>query len=410
MDHDVPVGYLKRCQITGSDDLHEIIDLGFQPPCDALLDTKDQPEKKYSLRLMLSPKSGLAQLDYVVDGREIYPPSYPYRSGISKPLADYQRAFADGVVSRFGKGLVVDIGSNDGTLLTGFKRLGCDVLGVEPTDVAKIARDENGIETLQAFFTEFLARQLGKAHIITTTNVFAHMAGLGEVMRGITALLDKNGVFITESHYLLDVLQKNQFDTVYHEHIRTYSLKSLVALFSQYGMEVFDVQRADRYGGNIRAYVGWKGVRPVSKWVAKLLRKERDVGLDRPGSWKPFQSAVKQVREDFQSFLYRSKREGKSLAGVSAPGRCAVLLNYCNVDSDLIPYLGELHNSLKLGKYQPGCRIPIVDNRRIIEEQPDAVVLMAWHYEKPIVERLRAEGFKGEIYAPLPTFRCVSAS
>jgi hypothetical protein len=410
VDHDVPVGYLKRCQITGSEDLHEIIDLGFQPPCDALLETKDQPENKYSLRLMLCPESGLAQLDYVVDGREIYPPSYPYRSGISKPLADYQRAFADGVVERFGKGLVVDIGSNDGTLLTGFKRLGCPVLGVEPTDVAKIAREENSIETLQAFFTEDLARQIGKAHVITTTNVFAHMAGLGEVMRGICALLDRDGVFITESHYLLDVLQKNQFDTIYHEHIRTYSLKSLVALFKQYGMEVFDVQRAERYGGNIRAYVGWKGVHPVDRRVGDLLHLEYAQALDMPERWVSFREAVGKVRESFQSFLYSCKRQGKSVAGVSAPGRSAVLLNYCGVDSDLLPYLGELHNSLKLGKYQPGCRIPIVNNERIVREQPDAVVLMAWHYEQPIVERLRREGYRGEIYAPLPDFRCVSAS
>jgi hypothetical protein len=400
--------------VSGSGNLFEAIDLGHQPPCDALLDSLDGPEKTYPLRLMICPESGLAQLDYVVDGREIYPPSYPYRSGISKPLADYQRAFAFGVVEKFGRGFVVDVGSNDGTLLTGFQRNGCSVLGVEPTDVAHIAREENAVETVQEFFTEELAKTIvqdhGQAHIVTMTNVFAHMAPLGEVMRGLAQLLSRDGVFITESHYLLDVLDKTQFDTVYHEHIRTYSLKSLVTLFPQYGMEVFDVQRAERYGGNLRAYVGWKDKHPVSSRVGELLKLEEDRELFNPVSWANFRRRVVNARNDMMEFLYRMQREGRKVAGVSAPGRCSTLLNFYGVDASLIPYLGELHNSLKLGKYVPGCQIPIVPNRRIIEEQPDAAVLMAWHYGEPIVKRLRDEGFKGEIYAPLPTFQCVSAS
>ena len=410
--HDAGVGYLHRCQITGSDNLFEAIDLGYQPPCDALLDRfalGHKPEQTYPLKLMICPDSGLAQLSYVVDGNEIYPPSYPYRSGISKPLADYQRAFADDVVARFGKGMTVDIGSNDGTLLTGFQRHGCEVLGVEPTNVAQIAIDA-GVPTAQTFFTEAVAVGVGKARIVTMTNVFAHMAPLGEVMRGICVLLERGGVFITESHYLLDVLQKTQFDTIYHEHIRTYSLKSICTLVEQYGLEVFDVQRADRYGGNIRAYIGWTGEHPVSPAVDNLLALEDRMGLFDHLSWAGFRGRVCEAREQTMNFLYRMRREGKSVAGVSAPGRCATLLNYFGIGPDLLPYLGELHNSLKLGKYQPGCHIPIVDNKRIIQEQPDAVLLMAWHYAEPIVERLRREGYAGDIYAPLPTFRKVSES
>src|SRR5262249_22361874 len=156
------------------------------------------------------PESGLAQLDYVVDGRIVYPPTYPYRSGISRPIEIYQRAFADGIVERFAPptgSLCVDIGSNDGTLLTGFKRHTLRPLGVEPTNIANIARTENAIETIQSFFTEALAteivRDYGHAKIVTMTNVFAHMATLGEVMRGLLRLLDRTGLFITESHYLL---------------------------------------------------------------------------------------------------------------------------------------------------------------------------------------------------------------
>src|SRR5271165_3142432 len=305
-DHDVASGPLTRCQITGSSDLELVIDLDCQPLCDSLLTREQltQPETYYPLRLFLCPESGLAQLDYVVDGSVVYHPHYPYRSGITKELAVYQRAFADGIVRELAVprgSLCVDIGSNDGTLLTGFKQQGMRALGVEPTNIAKIARDENGIETLQSFFTESLARDIvkdyGRAKVITATNVFAHMAPLGEVVRGICALLDDDGVFITESHYLLDVIEKGQFDTVYHEHIRTYSLKSLVTLFSYYGMEVFDVRRADRYGGNIRAYVSRKGTRPIAPAVPALLALEVERGLFDPKTYVRFRNRVEQNRD-----------------------------------------------------------------------------------------------------------------
>ena len=414
IDQDVKPGRLDRCQITGSSELNLVIDLGHQPPCDSLLTAEmlNQPEKTYPLRLMHCPESGLAQLDYVVDGSEIYYPDYPYRSGISRPLEVYQRAFADGIVKRFAisaGALCVDIGSNDGTLLTGFKRHGCRALGVEPTNIARIARSENDIETIQQFFTEALAhdivRDYGRARVITMTNVFAHMASLGEVMRGLVQLLDRDGVFVTESHYLLDVLEKNQFDTVYHEHIRTYSLKSLLRLFSDYGMEVFDVERAERYGGNIRAYVARKGLYPVSAAVGELRELEDRVGLHTQEAWNQFRRRVLDNRDKFMEFMYQARRQGRSLIGNSCPGRASTLLNYYGVTPDLMPYIGELPTSLKLGLYLPGKHIPVVKNTRIVEEQPDYLVLLSWHYMEPIVQRLRSEGVKSRLVTPLPEFK-----
>ena len=418
IDHDAKPGRLDRCQITGSTNLHLVIDLGHQPPCDSLLtaDQLHQPEKTYPLRLMLCPESGLAQLDYVVDGAEIYYPDYPYRSGISRPLEVYQRAFADGIVTRFGVAagsLCVDIGSNDGTLLTGFKRHGCRALGVEPTNIAKIARSENDIETIQQFFTEALARDIvrdyGHPKIVTMTNVFAHMAPLGEVMRGLVLLLGDGGVFITESHYLLDVLEKNQFDTIYHEHIRTYSLKSLVTLCSYYGLEVFDVERAERYGGNIRAYIARQGRHPVSAAVGDLLALEDRVGLHTREVWDGFRARVLDNRDKFMDFVYRAHREGRRLIGNSCPGRAATLLNFYGVTPDLMPYIGELPTSLKLGLFLPGKHIPIVKNTRIVEEQPDYLVLLSWHYTEPIVKRVRSEGVRSTLITALPDFAILDA-
>ncbi|PWT74093.1 MAG: class I SAM-dependent methyltransferase [Proteobacteria bacterium] len=410
-DHDVPPGPLTRCQISGSSNLEPVIDLDCQPLCDSLLSKDDlsRPEPYYPLRLYICPESGLAQLDYVVEGSLVYHPDYPYRSGITKELEVYQRAFAQEVMTELGtakQALCIDIGSNDGTLLTGFKRLGMRTLGIEPTNIAKIARQESGIDTIQSFFVEALAKEIatdfGKAKVITATNVFAHMASLGEVMRGICRLLDDDGVFITESHYLLDVVEKTQFDTVYHEHIRTYSLKSLVTLFGYYGLEVFHVRRADRYGGNIRAYVARKGSRPVSAGVGELLDLEVERGLFDPKTYHGFRARVHEARDRLMTLAYRARRSGAAFVGNSCPGRCSTLLNYYGMTRDLMPYIAEQPASLKLGLYLPGKHIPVVVNQRLIDEQPEYVVLLAWHYAQPIAEQLRARGLKSKLVTPLP--------
>lgn len=417
IDHDAVPGKLEHCQITGSTNLNLVIDLGHQPPCDSLLTAAmlDLPEKTYPLRLMHCPESGLAQLDYVIEGSEIYYPDYPYRSGISKPLETYQRAFADRIVERFNiapGSLCLDIGSNDGTLLTGFKRHNCRVLGVEPTNIAAIARSENGVETIQHFFTESIARDIvrdyGNPKVVTMTNVFAHMAPLGTVMRGLVELLNRNSVFITESQYLLDVLEKNQFDGIYHEHIRTYSLKSLVTLFKYYGLEVFDVERGERYGGNIRAYVARKGDYPVASAVGELLALEDHIGLHTPEVWAQFRARVYEQRDKFMEFVYQTHRRGQRLVGNSCPGRSSTLLNFYGITPDLMPYIGELPTSLKLGLYVPGKHIPVVNNRRIIDEQPDFLVLLAWHYADFIAKRLRDEGVRAKLVMALPEFTVLS--
>ena len=418
IDHDVKPGHLNHCQVCGSQELELVIDVGHQPLCDALLTPEQlqKPETSYPLRLFRCVHCTLTQLDYVVDGSVVYPPEYPYRSGITKELEVYQRAFADSVVTRHGiaeGSLCVDIGSNDGTLLSGFKRLNMRALGVEPTNIAHIARAENQIETIQSFFTESLARDIvrdyGKAKVVTTTNVFAHMASLGEVVRGIMTLLDDDGIFITESHYLVDVLQQQQFDTIYHEHIRTYSLKSLVTLFAFYDCDVFDVQRADRYGGNLRAYVCRKGRRPIGKAVADGLSLESDLGLSSPAIYSSFRNRAAQARDDLMQRAYEARRSGQSFVGNSCPGRCATLLNYCGMNRDLMPYIAEQPTSLKLGRYLPGQHIPIVDNSILIKEQPDFVVLLAWHYAKPISEQLRQRGLKSKFVMPLPVVKTLEA-
>ena len=410
IDHDVAPGHLQHCQICGSNDLELVFDCGHQPLCDGLLTAEglNRPEKHYPLRLFRCVECANTQLDYIVSGEEVYAPEYPYRSGITHELRTYQEAMASDLIPKVGLApgsLVVDIGSNDGTLLGGFKKLGMKELGIEPTNIGKIARDA-GIETLQTFFTEKVARDVrrdyGPAKLMTATNVFAHMATLGEVMRGITALLDNDGVFVFENHYLLDVIERNQYDTIYHEHVRTYCLKAVIRLFSYYDMEVYRVERVNRYGGNIRVFTARKGLRPIEPSVGMLLKVEQEAGLYDGKAYADFRSNVEKTRDDLLSLVFKAKASGQLLVGKACPGRCSTLLNYCDIGPSLMPYIAEQHTSLKLGMYLPGKHIPVVKDVTLLKDQPDYIVILAWHYGQPIGRQLREMGLKSKLVLPLP--------
>jgi SAM-dependent methyltransferase len=413
--HLIKNGHIDKCQVCSSSKLNLILDLGHQPLCDSLL-TKEMlnhPETTYPLRMLWCEECSLAQIDYCVEGSVVYHPDYPYRTGITKELVEYQKDMSRSLISRYNirhGELVVDLGSNDGTLLTGFKEHGIKVLGVEPTNIAKIA-NQNGIETVQKFFAVNIANEIknkyGEASLILSTNMFAHMATIGEVVSGIEALLKHDGVFVLESHYLMDVIQGGQFDTIYHEHLRTYSLKSLVKLFSYYNFTITDVERGSRYGGNIRVHVTKGKNRRISENVFALLNLEENSGLYKLETYVKFVDRVKQAKKDFMNFMFKIKKEGKTIVANSCPGRSVTLLNYYGVDTDLIPYIAEQPTSLKLGMFLPGKLIPIVNNEILIKEQPDYVILLAWHYAEPIMEQLKARGLKSNFVIPLPDLKVV---
>jgi len=416
--HFLETGHIEGCQICNSKKLHIILDLGHQPLCDTLLTKKmlNEPEKTFPLRMVWCENCTGVQIDYCVDGSEVYYPDYPYRSGITKELSEYQEKICFSLIEKYGlksSDLVMDIGSNDGTLLGGFKREGIKILGVEPTNIAKIAI-KNGIPTIQSFFdiktAKAILKEKGSVSLITATNMFAHMQTFGEVIMGIHALLKKDGVFVTATHYLLDVIQGGQFDSLYHEHLRTYSLKSLIALFDYYDFTITDVERGDRYGGNIRVHVTKGKGQKVSPRVKELLKVEKEAGLDKFSTYKKFAERVQRARLKFMEFLIKTKKSGEYIVGNSCPGRCSTLLNYYGVDSELLPYLAEQPTSLKLGMYLPGKHIPVVNNKILIKEQPKYVVLLAWHYAKPIMEQLIARGLKSDFVIPLPDFKIVKNS
>ena len=412
--HNIPSGPVVCCQVCGSQELELVLDLGHQPLCDTLLSAEDlnEPETFYPLRQLWCPKCTLSQLDYVVPGSVVYHHEYPYRTGVTRELAAYQDEMAAAILADLSiapDSLVVDVGCNDGTLLSGFQRRGMRVTGVEPTGIARYAT-EAGIDTIQAPFDKNVAAQIvesrGKAKVVTATNVFAHMSSLGDVIEGLEVLVADDGYFVLENHYLSAVMERLQFDTIYHEHLRTYSLRSLVVLFEFYDFQVVDAQKVSRYGGNIRVTVAKGRNHRVSERVQRIVAEELAT-LTKPEYYVWFREQSIRLKNALVSLAIDCKNEGAPLVGNSCPGRCSTLLNYAGIGPDLMPYIAEQPASLKLGKFLPGKHIQVVNNQRLIDEQPRSVVLLAWHYAQPIAEQLRERGLKSKLYVPMPEVRAL---
>ena len=413
--HDLPTGALSSCQICSSTDLALVLDLGHQAPCDSLLTSAQLrgPEKSYPLRFLRCRDCGLTQIDYVVPPEVVFHPEYPYRSGITDTLVKHLRSTADAIVDNYkipvGE-LAVDIGSNDGTLLKGFKARSIRVLGVEATNIAQIA-NVDGIETIQAFFNEGLARNIvanhGQAAAITATNMFAHVARLGELMRGVLHLLKDGGLFVTESHYLPNILETAQYDSIYHEHLKSYSLRPLMHLLSFYGFTVTDAEKIPNYGGSIRVYAIKGKDLELSERLRRLLEAEDRIGLNSDAPFDRFRQTVLKSKLDLTRLLVDLSAQGKPAPGIGCPGRSSTLLNFVGVTPDLMPYIAEQNTSLKIGLFLPGKHIPIVDEKRLFDEQPEYAVMLSWHYAEPIIAALRRRGLKSKIVMPLPDVHIV---
>ena len=408
--HDLQPGKQVECQVCSSKDIEEVVDLGFNAPCDSLLwpEDLDKSETRFPLRLVRCKNCGLAQIDHVVPADILFFKEYPYRSGITPTLVKNLQSTGRTTCERMGVragSMVVDIGSNDGTLLKGFKSLGMKVLGVEPTNIADIANSE-GIETIQSFFCESTGKEIrdkyGPVDIATAANMFAHVDKLGELIRGVEKMLSADGVFITESHYVVDLLETLQYDSIYHEHLKYYSVGSLKKLFSYYDFTVIDVDRINNYGGSIRVYAQKGKGRVERDSVKELLAMEKEMGIDDGEIFAEFAMKVKDSKIKLKKMLANAKADGLTIAGIGCPGRAATLLSYCGIDKDTLDYVAEQSSSLKIGLYTPGTQLPIVDESRLIEQQPDICLMLSWHYYAPIVEKLREKGLKSKIIIPLP--------
>jgi hypothetical protein len=403
-----------ECGICGSPDLESVLFLGFLPPVNTMPVVGERPTEQpaYPAEMLRCGKCTLVQLGLTVDPAILFPPSYPYTSGTTRILrenfAELCREAAP-LIALQKNDLVVDVGSNDGTLLGNFKDAGFRVCGIEPTNASKIALSKD-IPTIVSFFgasaVETVKKTHGKAKLVTAANVFAHIEDVHSVVAGIVDLLDDKGVFISESHYLVSLLETLQYDTIYHEHLRYYALGSLVNLLGMHGLEVFHAKRIPTHGGSIRVYAARKGERQVLPSVREILAHEENA-LSRK-AFEEFKQSVVKSKLELHALLRDIKVAGKHVDGVGAPSRSSTLINYVGLDDGIIDSVLEISGSYKIGKYVPGTLIPVVDEAKLAKNPPDYLLLFSWHIAEELMPKLRKSGFTGGFIIPLPKPRVVT--
>ena len=397
---------IKKCQFSNKNDLKLIISLGYLPPVNKM-------EKIGGLRnesiffptdLVYSPTSKLVQLSSIVNKEILFPKEYPYTSSTTKILRDNFQELSkecEKIIPIDKKDLVVDIGSNDGNLLSNFKKY--RVLGITPEDIGKLAI-KKGIPTLIKYFdyktAKHVSNKYGKAKIVTATNVFAHIDNLKQLIKNILLILKKDGVFISESHYFLPLVKTLQYDTIYHEHLRYYSLTSLKKIFDQFNLDIIHAKEISTHGGSIRVYVSRKGNYKVSKNIKKILTKEFKE-LD----WNhlvKFRDNVVMSKFELMNLLKKLKSNNSKIFGIGAPSRASTLVNYVGITNEILDCICEIEGSYKIGKYLPGTTIPILSEKILYKQKPDYLLLLSWHISKELITNIRKKGFKGKFIIPLP--------
>jgi len=396
-----------KCQISNSKELESIIFLGYLPSVNTLhkIGSTLKEEVTFPAELLYCKKSKLAQLGCIVNKEILFPTSYPYTSSTTKILRDNFADLYKDVRKKINlrkDDLVIDIGSNDGNLLSNFQN-NHKVLGVTPEKIGNIAI-KKGIPTILDYFNKKtsikILKKYGKAKIITATNVFAHIDNINEIVRNILNTLDKDGIFISESHYLLPLIETVQYDTIYHEHLRYYSVQSLNYLLKKHNLEIIDTKEISTHGGSIRVYAARKGVYKVSKNVKLQLKKENKK-LNK-NNFDKFKKKVVNSKIKLFNIIDKIKNSNKTIFGVGAPSRASTLINYLRLDQDIIDCVLEINGSYKIGNYIPGTKIPIINENILNKKNPDYLLLFSWHIKDELKNNLRKKGFKGKFIVPLP--------
>lgn len=404
---------LKKCRVCKKEKLTEVISFGMSPLANAFLrkDQIDSREYFYPLILVFCENCKFLQLGHVVSPHLLFD-DYVYVSSTSPVFIKHFENFGKDLVSRFEldkNSLVVDIGSNDGILLRPLKKIGIRVLGVEPArHIAALARN-SGIPTLADWFTFSTAKKIrkseGKAKVITGTNVFAHINDLDEVLKGVNYLLDEEGVFITESPYLVDFIEKNYFDLVYHEHLSYWSIRSLSALFARFKMEIFHVEKVAVHGGSIRVYAKkLKGKQRIEKSVNTFLAKEKKLRLGEKETYTKYELKILENKRKLIDLVTKLKKQNKIIVGYGAPAKGNTLLNYFKIGNEILDYIVD-DSKFKQALYTPGTHIPIVPLSMLKKRKPDYVLILAWNFADSIIRNLdwlREEDVKFIIPVPSP--------
>ncbi len=392
-----PVIKISKCRICRSKKLLEVVNLGEQPIPNGFLNKEElkRKEKKYPLAVCVCTNCWLMQLEYLVNPSVMFK-NYLYIPSASKTRVEYFKKMAEEVI-KVGKikknSLIVDIGSNDGSLLVCFKNLGMKTLGIDPAENLVEVAKLNGVSTELGYFdSKFSAkvsRKHGKAKAITATNVIAHIQNLHEVIMGGDVLLEDDGIFVMHFPYGLDLLRDNLFDTIYHEHLSYFSVKSLLELVKNSNLEIFDIHKSDLDGGSLRVF--WKKksnkkLKVEEEVLRRLIKEEERFGLYDIKAYKDFKGRVERLKKDAIEQLKKIKKSNRTIVGYGAAAKANVLLNYFELDSKIIDYLVD-STPYKQGLYTPGSHIPIYAEDKIYETNPDYILVFAWNFSKEIMEK-----------------------
>ncbi len=407
---------LNTCRMCRGKRLRRVISLSPTPPANAFLTKKALGKKElfFPLQVNFCLDCGQLQLTHIVSPDLLFR-DYVYVSSTSPIFVSHFEEYANDLIKRFKlskKSFVIDIGSNDGILLKPLKKKSIQVVGIDPAiEIAKQATKE-GIKTFPNFLTRNVAakivKEYGRSDVVCANNAFAHINDLDEIVESVKTLTKDNGVFVVEFPYLIDFIEKNYFDLMYHEHVSYLSIRSLNALFKRFDMEIFDAKKVNSHGGSMRVYIKKKDskikVQPVIK---NLIDSELRLGLDKVETYIKFAKKIEENKKRLIKILKLLKSEGKSIIGYGAPAKGNTLLNYFKIGSETLDYIVD-DSVYKQGLYTPGTHILVASSNRISETKPDYILILAWNFAESIMKKLSDyKKNNGHFVIPVPQAKII---
>jgi len=407
----------KKCLLCNSDYLEVVVDLGITPLANKLVNETIENSLFYPLQLVMCRNCGHVQLGLILDTNFVFS-DYPYRSNTgTTSMIRLEELSLDLVklnINKSNSGVlkVFEIGSNDGSLLNYFKKLGCVVLGIDPAFEAVVEARSIGIETIHSFFSletiESYPHVTDEWDLIIINNVLAHTNNVSEILEGISTLMSDKTKLVIEFSYLVDVLERNLFDTIYHEHVSYFSLTSLVPILKRFGLKIFKVERFDAHGGSLRVFAAKKinGLDSDNSFI-ELLKYEEDIDILSTSNWKTFEKMIQDLRFKISDTLFSLKQNNSKVVGYGVPAKFSTMFYGLGLSSELFDYFVD-DNQNKVGKLVPGLNIEVKSVMTLFDTQPECIFVFCWNYINDVKDFISKECvFVKTIIVPLPSFEII---